>query len=318
MPGVPEPLNGFRRSTPVKEEFDPLEFLVRRMFPIDPRRAKEHQLTGLQAAVAQRFPQLTPEAVYRGELSKLPESEIQALVKKEVALIQAEKERECLAQAEKIENERPFNCGEALKVDYAYWAKMGTWEWDEVTALSLGRNPLVVKPRVFEDYRYRDSPFAKVYAQQRELIRRSALWSGTIITSPHDFYEWAKAYEIELPVGLVEQLELFAKPVDWKKNYQVLDKQRVELEARIKELETQLAAKPTKVEKELSTTERNTLLKILYAVAKVEYGFTPDVRGTAASDIEKAVNEVGLSIDVDTVRSWLKKSAEYCREQGAE
>jgi hypothetical protein len=70
-----------------------------------------------------------------------------------------------------------------------------------------------------------------------------------------------------------------------------------------------LASKPTEAETPLSTKERSSMLKILLAMAVDGYGYVPsDKKSTVTSEIEAAVNGMGLSIDPGTVRKYLREA----------
>jgi hypothetical protein len=236
----------------------------------------------------------------------VPKTEPDALVEKERLVQRAEQEEQYRKINEKRENERPFNHGKALKPDYAYWAKMGSWKWDEATALSLGRNPLVVNHKLINQDRYRGSPFVEVYNQRRELIQRAKLWTASFVTRPSKFYEWAQKYHIELPEGLVDQLRAFTNPVDWEMTYITLDKRRTELEAVPQ-------AKPEK--NGPLTRERNTLVRLVYGMARVRYKWADD--GGKSSPASRIVQDMDQfeGITEDTVMKYLKMGKELIKEK---
>lgn len=64
-------------------------------------------------------------------------------------------------------------------------------------------------------------------------------------------------------------------------------------------------------ERGLSARERNTLLKIIYGMAKAgPYNFDPSAaRSDAAAIIASATDAAGCSVSDDTVRKWLKEAA---------
>jgi hypothetical protein len=66
-----------------------------------------------------------------------------------------------------------------------------------------------------------------------------------------------------------------------------------------------------KAEKPLNHKERQSLLTMLIAMAVDYYGYAPSQnKSPTTSDIVQAVEKLGLSIDADTVRKWLKEAAE--------
>ena len=60
----------------------------------------------------------------------------------------------------------------------------------------------------------------------------------------------------------------------------------------------------------LNTKEKESLLKMLIAMAIDGYGFNPtEKKSPIPAEIVVHVEELGLAIDVDTVRKWLKEAA---------
>lgn len=86
-----------------------------------------------------------------------------------------------------------------------------------------------------------------------------------------------------------------------------LDRQRVGAE--IQELRRLRASDPAK---DLSTSERNSLLRIVYAMAVADpYKFDPSApRNEATTIVASATAAAGCSVDVGTVRKYLRQAAE--------
>jgi hypothetical protein len=55
------------------------------------------------------------------------------------------------------------------------------------------------------------------------------------------------------------------------------------------------------------TKERNTLLKLVIGMAIAAYRYDPTTRGAIPKEIVGDLDELGIWIDEDTVRTWLKK-----------
>lgn len=69
--------------------------------------------------------------------------------------------------------------------------------------------------------------------------------------------------------------------------------------------------KPQKENKTAETTTKNTLLKMIITMAKDGYGFDiNDSKSPLHKEISDAAQKYGLSISDDTVRKWLRESAE--------
>jgi hypothetical protein len=64
-------------------------------------------------------------------------------------------------------------------------------------------------------------------------------------------------------------------------------------------------------EKSLSVRERDSLLKLVIGMAVAGYSYDPNAsRSKQTSEIAGDLERLGLSLDVDTVRRWLKEAAE--------
>lgn len=64
-------------------------------------------------------------------------------------------------------------------------------------------------------------------------------------------------------------------------------------------------------DKPLSTLERETLLKLVIGMAVDGYGYDPVAkRSPLAKELEDSFNKLGIPITDDTIRKWLKESAE--------
>ena len=80
--------------------------------------------------------------------------------------------------------------------------------------------------------------------------------------------------------------------------------------ARAAELQSKLDA-GLPVERAISSRERESLLKLVMGMAIACYKFDPKAsRSTASSAIVSDLETVGIALDVDTVRKWLKAAAD--------
>lgn len=61
----------------------------------------------------------------------------------------------------------------------------------------------------------------------------------------------------------------------------------------------------------LALRERSSCLKLIIGMAVKKYRYDPKAaRNSAVTNIANDLNELGIGIDVDTVRKWLKEAAE--------
>lgn len=71
-------------------------------------------------------------------------------------------------------------------------------------------------------------------------------------------------------------------------------------------------ARPPAEEKQLSTKERETLLKIIIGMARDSYKYNPKLnRSSVPQEIADDLAKHSIFLDVDTVRKWLKQAAEF-------
>jgi hypothetical protein len=275
----------------------------------------------------------TTEA-YRTNLQAKTPDEVTALYEAELAKLEAErvKERtEQQAKAEKQESERFFNLQSAT-MDTRHWSKAAYWSLDEATALSFGRAPEVVKWDNVKAHT-RMSPFARQYGQLRDLLLRAQgvqqLYDPVL---PGFYIAWAKRNDIAFPPEL--EAALVARGVqvaDWKSNYDDLKRNYDEalqyleqvnkriredqgilatLRRRVAELEATLNVAPPP-ERGLPGKERESVLRMIIAMAVKGYGFDPSSsRSNVVSEITSDLAQVGLLLSDDNVRKWLKEAAE--------
>ncbi|MBN3850143.1 hypothetical protein G3N58_25465 [Paraburkholderia sp. Ac-20342] len=83
---------------------------------------------------------------------------------------------------------------------------------------------------------------------------------------------------------------------------------------RLRDQLTQLGVSPK--EQPLKTSERNSLHRLLVAMAIKGFGWDPNKRSSAANDIVKALQDVGLNMEADTVRKHLQKAADQLPQSG--
>lgn len=191
------------------------------------------------------------------------------------------------------------------EIDISNWGRMARWELEEAVVLALGRDPDSVS---LDDLKNdTESDFGKQFAKAFRLAQRArehATFYFPII--PRDFVEWARTIEFPFPEDLAAEV-IKASPdhINHRSMYEPL---LAEHEATLKELARlrAQAAEPPQ-EKGLSTKERATALKLIVGMAIGGYGLDPTAaRSKAASDIASDLHKLGISIDEDTVRKWIK------------
>lgn len=132
--------------------------------------------------------------------------------------------------AEKTEAEAFYNQPQS-SADVSYWSRLSYWTLEEAVALSLGKNPWIVKWEKLKSFQT-SSPFVAKYAAKHEEVRRAKvmgqLWESTI---PFVFVKWASRVGFQMPEELKSQvLALGVQVLDWKEAFEkeVVEKAKIE------------------------------------------------------------------------------------------
>ena len=87
------------------------------------------------------------------------------------------------------------------------------------------------------------------------------------------------------------------------------------LRALVEELQATIAATPSPMaapEKQLSTRERDSLLKLIIGMAVGGYGYdVTEARSKQPAVIADDLDQAGVHLDVDTVGKWLREAAAF-------
>lgn len=318
-----------------------IDFLVARRFPElrNPRQAVlERKIRFYDSAAAARID------AYREELRLLSTAEVEHLFSEQLAA--ADNERK--AQAEQVEQMRFFHQPNSL-ANFEYWSRMSHWKLDEAVALTLGREPEFVNWKTIEPL-VGVSPFAFEYKRLRELALRAVQWQKLFDpVLPGIYVSWTKEIDIPFPAALECLLPVRGQHVvNWPEAYEaaesrcsalvehsvqqkeVIDslvadrdmqlrlkddtiselvRERDELLAEAERLTTEM--KQISSEKPLRTRERDSVLKLIVGMAIRGYSHDPKAaRSSTISEIVSDLEELGIPLDADTVRKWIKEGAE--------
>jgi hypothetical protein len=165
-------------------------------------------------------------------------------------IFEAEKEKAAkgaVYRPEHKERQRFFNQPDA-KADFEHWSKAAYWSIDEGLALIMGRTPEVVTPANILPH-VEVSPFAKTYAQNRDLALRASK-AGLLKNPcpPGIFLAWAKRSITDIPAELIERVEAQGVVIaDWQDLYEKLKTQVAEKDATIAALSYECDALREKV-----------------------------------------------------------------------
>ncbi len=295
---VPSPLSG-------------IDYLIDRRFPtLKARRGVAHALGRPRREREETEAMIEKAERYEEELLLKPRAEIEALVEHEKA---AEK-RETDERAKRIEERRFFNAHDAA-ADFDHWSKAAFWTIDEAVALSLGKEPRVVQWHKLESL-IETSDFAREYAARWMLAKRAKTARQLDDHNlPGFFLAWAARTRIDIPSDLIGAVRALGHQIaDWKTAYDEGQATNSALRAELDELRRELAesrrAEPAeRNEKPLITRERETALKLVIGMAIGGYGYEPTAtRSSVAREISEDIVRAGLTLDEDTVRSWLKEA----------
>ena len=229
--------------------------------------------------ITEEIPPRMLEAIkYRDEVSAFPNLDLHALYRQECARVG---ESPTLVPHTK---DGWFYDQPVAIADFSFWTRAEYWTPDEAVALSLNRSPRVVNEKSLAIYRGK-TDFANEYFSRLELVARAI--TVNVLSNPIppiDFVGWAKKRKTDLPDELTEVLG-----IDGSTNRLTTEGGHV------------------------LSAERGSLLKLVYGMAIKSYGYDPEKtknpatgtnRGSIAADLE----QLGLSIDDETIRKYLKEA----------
>jgi hypothetical protein len=286
---------------------------------------------------------------YQAELCAMLPEKVQALYEQEHEKERHEHEKvrtERRVEADREEAQRFFNQPGA-EADFAHWSKH--WTLDEAIALSFGKAPEVVSWEKVKGY-VGQSRFATQYARVRDLALRATRWHQLYDpVLPGFFLAWAKRNDIDYPAELEAQVVARGHQIaDWKSLYDGLQAQYNELKAqheaaaarvqalldenknlidgfaaerdslrsRVAQLDHALGQGQVN-DQPLPTRVRGTLLKLIIGMAVKGYGYDRKAkRSDEISEIVDDLNSVGVSLEADTVRKWLREAADLLPREG--
>lgn len=312
----------------------PIDYLVKRKFPGNIKFPEDvffghtdsSHLSKVQdnQLLRQRQERAEQAASYRHDLLKLSKGELEALYQQEKQLaLQELQEKQDREEAAKFYNQ-PF-----ADANFTHWGRAAYWSLEEAIALSFGKNPRIVslakiKPNIEGAY----APFYERYRDLHDLAQRAKLMRQlTDPVLPGYFIAWVKRNGVAVPAELESEVRKNGGSIaDWRTVYDTLHaafeayKQNAATElataqAQIEELQADLRERQ---EKPLGTRERETLLKMIITMAMRGYGYNPEAKkNEAVSEIHQDLTSLGMSLEQDTIRKWLKLSAEECLSNDA-
>lgn len=186
------------------------------------------------------------------------------------------------------ENDYLFNQPDALFIDLDFWARAATWTDEQAVMLSLNRHPQ-------QEYLDSIKALSILEIQKSELAMsffdRLALASlarkaGQISKKGKsiEFVAWFKQMDFDVRADLIEQVSRF---------------------------QSNTSNSAQNLGKQLTDQERETLLKLIAAMAVKGYTFDPNAnRNAATSDIKSDLELMGFNLDSKTVLKWLRAATD--------
>ena len=229
-------------------------------------------------------------------------------------------------QAEKAD--RRFNLPSAMP-NFDHWSKAAQWSLEEAIALSFGKNPSSLTLAIVDTLCF-TSNIALLYRERHDLtLRAKAQNYLTDPVKPGRFLGWAKQYDISYPDELEElviargnNIENWQETIDQlqaahKDHLSALERNIESQQSQLAKLTTERDALLAKIEEleatdrsgSVSTKERESLLRLVAAMAVRGYSYDPNVkRNSATTDIAHDLEHLGIPLDPGTIRKWLKQS----------
>lgn len=201
-----------------------------------------------------------------------------------------------MEMTQEIKQKQPhwYGCGVPIKgreADVAYWSKREAWNLDETLALSIGIEP---------HGRFLTNSEGAICAKdvlsflskRAKMVNEAFVWQvdGKIKRFPTlEICNWFEKVELEVPPDLLESVGKF-----YGKKFKIKNAPNVE----------------AGLAKELSSRERASLLKLVITMALKGYGFDPTAnKSSVPAEILSDANLIGLSMDISTIRKFLKEAA---------
>lgn len=208
--------------------------------------------------------------------------------------------------------------------NFAEWARKPYWSADESVALTFGKDPERVGWEETESLAG-VSEFARDYCHLRERVlqaqNQSELHKHII---PAEYLAWANKHDIDLPGELERSVLVNERDItELQRKYDELQQKDRVQEIEIQKLRYEVdrlraGATPTKpvTKEEIGPKEKASLLKMVIAMAMDGYRYDPaKLRSDVPKEIAHAIEERGMSLDVDTVLKYLRMARDELPSQ---
>ena len=191
--------------------------------------------------------------------------------------------------------------------DYDYWCRADYWTSSEFIGLLLGLSPNYIAPYTRETGSATTEIDEKVLSLKMLLDRSYDLRKLDYRSSPQTLLAWAKSKQIDLPERLIVAAEKF-RLFDYDDEDRSIGKEMQDQNV----IQLPNTEQATRIEPPVNKKERDSMLKLIIGMAVRAYVYDPtQSRSSIASEISDDLATCGISMDVDTIRKYLKQSAEY-------
>lgn len=174
--------------------------------------------------------------------------------------------------------------------DFEYWARMPDLLLEEAVGLTVG-----VEPKHLRSWIELDDAEAEIMGPSFVFVKRRSLQLHRQFKLIHssskidlkELLDWAKLVDLEVHSDALAALERFhGKPP--------------------------MTGKTRADQTRFTSQERDTLLKLVAAMACEQYKYDPsEERSQAIGSIRDDIEQIGQSMDAKTIRKWLKEAAAF-------
>lgn len=169
--------------------------------------------------------------------------------------------------------------------DFDFWARTSTWSGEHAVLLSMEREPNIEFDNYIaglQDFQRRESPFLVTFTNTVALLE-DAMEAGIVPRKGNvlQVVEWFEKFNLPFPIELQQKIKQFHSLGE------------------------------REINRPVSKQEKNTLLKLIAAMAIGGYRFDPSAaRNQATADIANDLNLLGLEMDQKTILKWIRDACD--------
>jgi hypothetical protein len=198
----------------------------------------------------------------------------------------------------------------ATDADLEHWGRMDGWTLEEATALLLGKDPNLIDDGLLEE------PYSGPYWMLQQLIYRAQeLGDLPSLIRPVEMLNWADQHNVQYSEDLKRSILRDIRPSACNDPDQVREEKDCDTKLLddISRVKDELPAKIEAIQdqKTLNPKIGQSLEKMVLGMAAAYHGYEPEeFRSKAPQEIKDELDRVGISVDVDTIRTRLREAVE--------